>query len=247
MSSLQFAVIGAGALAAIAATASANVTATYLGTGFGKFQSVSYNASTQWDQAGSGPFYSSRAFDHHWTDTSNNTPFTAWCIQLYQGLTVGSTYNFTCVAVENAPTAPPAPGPMGIVPANIMRDLFARWADAGTGTIVPEGTLAASNAKAAAFAILIWEISHENFTGLTETVVKTQMSLTAGALRANVAADVSGWYTTMYNSLGVNGWLTSDLQGLVNSASQDQVRIVPAPGVLALLGLAGLAGARRRR
>ena len=248
MSSPKFAVIGFGVTAAIAASASANVTATYNGTGYGKFQSVSYNASTQWNQAGSGPFYSSRAFDHRWTDTSNNSAFIGWCIQLYQGLNVGSTYSFTCVALENAPTAPPAPGPMGVVPANIMRDAFSRWIDVSTGTIVPEGTLAASNAKAAAFAVLLWEISHENFgVGADENTTKSQMSVSTGALRANLAADVAAWYTTIHGSLGVGGWYNSDLQGLVNSASQDQVRVVPSPGVLALLGLAGLVGSRRRR
>lgn len=246
MSSLQFSLIGAGAAAVLTAGASASVTATYLGTGFGKFQPVSYNSNTQWDQAGSGPYYSTRAFDHHWLDTSDNSEFNAWCIQLYQGLNIGSTYTFDCVEIENAPTAPPAPGPMGMVAGNIMRDLFARWADPGTGTIVPEGTLAESNAKAAAFSILLWEISHENFTGLDEATVKSQMSITKGALRANVSADVQAWYDAMYLSLGAGGWQYSVLQGLVNGASQDQVR-VPAPGVLALLGIAGLAARRRRR
>jgi MYXO-CTERM domain-containing protein len=246
MSSLHVGVLGAGLAVAIAASASANVTATYLGTNYGKFQPVSYNSQTQWDQAGSGPFYSTRAFDHRWLDNDTNEVFNAWCIQLYQGLNIGSTYTFDCVEIENAPTAPPAPGPMGTIAANIMRDLFSRWADPVTGTIVPEGMSSATNAKAAAFAILIWEISHENFTGLDENAVKSQMSLTMGALRVNTSADVQGWYDTMYASLGVGGWQFSTIEGLVNSASQDQVR-VPAPGVLALLGLAGVTARRRRK
>lgn len=237
-------VVGAGIAAAIASAASANVTTTYLGTGYGKFQSVSYNPSTQWDQAGSGPFYSVKAFDHHWQDT-NGAQWTGWCIQLYQGITVGNQYTFNCVALELAPQAPPAPGPMGVLQANLMRDLFSRWIDS-SGTVVPEGTLAETNAKAAAFAIAIWEITHENFTGADLNTIKNQMSLSNGAFRANLSADVAVWYNSIYASLGNGGWQTTFVEGLVNSTAQDQARI-PAPGAFALLGLAGLVGSRRRK
>jgi MYXO-CTERM domain-containing protein len=242
-SSMRF-TVGIGLAAAVSSVAAANVTTTYLGTGYGKFQSVSYNPSTQWDQAGSGPFYSVKAFDHHWQDT-NGSQWIGWCIQLYQGITVGNLYTFNCVALENAPQAPPAPGPMGMLQANLMRDAFSRWI-APTGTIAPEGTLAESNAKAAAFAILLWEISHENFTGADLDTLKAQMSLANGALRANLSADVAIWYNQMYASLGVDGWQTTFVEGLVNSTAQDQAR-VPAPGAFALLGLAGLMGSRRRK
>jgi MYXO-CTERM domain-containing protein len=73
------------------------------------------------------------------------------------------------------------------------------------------------------------------------------MSLTMGALRVNPSADVLGWYNTMYGSLGVGGWCTSDTIGLVNLEAQDQARLVPAPGAMALLALAGVAGRQRRR
>lgn len=245
MTSRMKIIVGAGIAAAIASAASANVTATYLGTGYGKFQSVSYNPSTQWDQAGSGPFYSVKAFDHHWQDTGSGAQFIGWCIQLYQGITVGNSYTFNCVALELAPQAPPAPGPMGVLQANLMRDLFSRWID-NTGTVAAEGTLAATNAKAAAFAIAIWEITHENFTGGDLDTLKTQMSLTNGAFRANLSADVAGWYNTIYASMGSGGWQTTFVEGLVNSTAQDQARI-PAPGAFALLGLAGLVGSRRRK
>lgn len=245
MSLLMKSAVCVGIAAAITSAASANVTATYLGTGYGKFQSVSYNPSTQWDQAGSGPFYSVKAFDHHWQDTSTGGEFIGWCIQLYQGITVGSSYTFNCVALELAPQAPPAPGPMGVLQANLMRDVFSRWIDA-SGTVVPEGTLAATNAKAAAFAILLWEISHENFTGADLDTLKGQMSLSNGAFRANLSADVLGWYNTLYASMGAGGWQTTFVEGLVNSTAQDQARI-PAPGALALLGFAGLIGSRRRK
>ncbi len=246
MSSRMKIIVGAGFAAAVASAASANVTTTYLGTGYGKFQSVSYNPSTQWDQAGSGPFYSVKAFDHHWDDAGPGGEWTGWCIQLYQGITVGNSYTFNCVALELAPQAPPAPGPMGALQANLMRDLFSRWIDTGTGTVAVEGTAAATNAKAAAFAIAIWEITHENFTGGDLDALKTQMSLANGAFRANLSADVAAWYSSIYASLGTGGWQTTFVEGLVNSTAQDQARI-PAPGAFALLGLAGLVGSRRRK
>jgi MYXO-CTERM domain-containing protein len=239
--------IGAGVALAIASAASANLTVTYNGTGYGKFQSVSYNPSTQWNQAGSGPFYSTKAFDHLWTDNNSGQSFVGWCIQLYQGITVGNVYTFNCVAIENAPQAPPAPGPMGALQAGLLRDLFARWIDVGTGTVAVEGSLAQTNSKAAAFAIAVWEITHENFTGADLDTLKTQMSLTAGALRVNATADVLFYYNQMFASLGQGGWQFSDLEGLVNSTAQDQARLIPAPGAIALLGAAGLVGRRRRK
>ncbi|MDZ4754657.1 MAG: hypothetical protein SGJ11_09185 [Phycisphaerae bacterium] len=247
MSSTLQMIMGVGVAAVIASTASASINVDYLGLGYGKSQSVSYNSTVQWNQAGSGPFYSLSAFDHHWVDTDTNQQFIGWCIQLYQGITIGNAYTFDVVALENAPQAPLAPGPMGVLQAGLMRDLFARWADTAPGTIVPEANLANTNSKAAAFALAIWEISHENFTAVDLGTLKSQMSLTLGGLRVNATADVLAYYNAMHASLGVGGWLYADVDGLVNSSAQDQARLVPAPGALALIGLAGLFGARRRK
>ncbi len=245
MPSFSSAVLATGLAAAVAGAASASFSATYLGAGVGRFQKVSYNSTLSWNQSGSDPFYYVRAYDHHWQEDTG-AQYTSWCIQLYQGIVVGDTYSFECVAPENAPQAPPEPGPMGTIKANLMRDLFARWGDVASGSVQPGANPSDTEAKAAAFALLIWEISHENFTGLDANAFKSEMSLATGAFRADATTDVSNWASVMLSSLGTGGWMTSDLQGLISDTAQDQIRLVPAPGVLALLGVAGIVGRRRR-
>jgi hypothetical protein len=50
----------------------------------------------------------------------------------------------------------------------------------------------------------------------------------------------------MVASLGYGGFQTTAIGGLTNDFAQDQLRLVPAPGAIALLGLAGFASRRRR-
>jgi len=232
-------------LAVFAGSASAGViTATYVGQGAGSNQLVAYSPSASWNTTPSGPFYSVKAREHQFTTADGS--YTTWCIQLYQGLGIGMTYNFAEVDAQNAPTAPPSPGPMGSVRAEIAADAFARWTNLD-GSILAGIDATETNNRAAAFAALLWELTHENFTATTREGIVGQMSLSMGALRANLTAGAVAWYNQMYASLGSGGWITSDIIGWVNSTAQDQLVRVPAPGAVALLGLAGLAVGRGRR
>ena len=60
------------------------------------------------------------------------------------------------VAPEALPDPPPLPGPMGAARSLVMQDLFSRWYDDVMGR-------SGSDLKnhAAAFQMVIWEISHE--------------------------------------------------------------------------------------
>ena len=72
------------------------------------------------------------------------------------------------------------------------------------------------------------------------------MSLTTGALRANLTGEAAAIYGDMFASLGVGGWQTVSTEGWLSISAQDQFRIVPGPAALALLVFGGLITRRRR-
>lgn len=233
-------------VAGVCASANAAViTATYSAIGAGSNQSVSYMPGTAWNAVPSGPFYSLKAREHLWATDSGAT--TTWCIQLFQSLSLGSTYAFLEVDAADAPSGLSQPGPMGQTRAEVAADAMFRWTNLD-GSILDGATASETNDRAAAFSVLLWELTHESITAGTREGVLAQMSLTTGAFRANLTAGALAFYNQMYGSLGQGGWFAAEIRGWTNATAQDQlVRLVPTPGALALLGLAGLVSGRRRR
>jgi len=225
------------------ATADAALVATLTGYGAGRYQECGFNSSLAWNSNASVATASIRAFQHELTSASGEQILT-WCTEVYQGLDLGTAYTFNEVAAENAPGGAVAPGPMGAIKAAAVRDLFARWINPVNGNV--NGSMADRDAKSAAFQVVLWEITHENFTASSAAGIVSQMSLTAGAFRANLSGASAGWYAEMVASLGYGGFQTTAIGGLTNDFAQDQLRLVPAPGAIALLGLAGFASRRRR-
>jgi len=166
-----------------------------------------------------------------------------YCVQLLQGLTVNDCYTFEVKAVEDVPNGPGAPGPMGAMKASMMENLYKRyWSTAQAG----------GNTSAAAFAMLVWEISHENFDAGDAVSALSQMSLTTGAFQMQDQAGdgVFDLATSWINEMVTAGTIKSfpNLIGLSNPTKQDHLMVVPvpAPAVLAGLGLLGVARGRRR-
>ncbi len=230
-----------------ASTAEASLTATLSAYSAGRYEQCGFSSALAWDSTASVDLFSIRAFQHTFTETGGPAQgqFQSWCVEVFQGLDLGGTYTFDVVAAEAAPGAAVAPGPMGAVKAAAVRDLFARWINPATGNV--NGAIGDRDAKTSAFQLMLWEISHENFTATTAQGILAQLSLSSGAFRASISGATASWYDSIMQSLGVGGFQSSAIEGLTSATAQDQLRLVPAPGSIALLGLAGLLRTRRRR
>lgn len=222
-------------------SASASITASYVGYGSFQTHGVGYSSDLAWDASSTVTMFNLKLAEHQW-DIGGSTVY-SWCAQVFQGITAGSTYTFDVVALEFAPQAPPSPGPMGVAKATLLRDAMARFLGSDGRVIATVGNHAAGSA---AFCALAWEIIHENVSTTDVEIAKARLSLATGAFRANLTGEAASIYSAMVGSLGVGGYSSVAAEGWNSPTAQDQFRVVPAPGALALLGLAGLAARRRR-
>lgn len=174
---------------------------------------------------------------------------TSFCVQLEENIAVAQTVTFDVVAPADLPDQPPLPGPMSGARSLVMQDLFARWYDDVTGR-------SGSDLKnhAAAFQMVIWEISHEMSADTTSAAtVVGDLDLGTGDMSYDVAQNsgtIYGIAESMLDSLGgPSGDFMNDsrLVGLTNATYQDQLVVVPGPGAIAgLLGVAAIVRRRRR-
>ena len=170
----------------------------------------------------------------------------AFCVQLEENIAGGQTVTFDAVAPEALPDQPPLPGPMGAARSLVMQDLFSRWYDDVMGR-------SGSDLKnhAAAFQMVIWEISHEMSATGDAAGIFSGLDLASGDMLFDPGANsatVYGIANSMLGSLGNGGFSSySRLVGLTNNTYQDQLVVVPGVGSLAaLMGVAAV-GRRRRR
>ena len=156
----------------------------------------------------------------------------SFCVQLEENVSVGQAVSFEVVGPESLPDAPPMPGPMGSVRSALVQDLYSRSYES---MIVMTGS--ALQDQAAAFQMVIWEITHElsaDDTDLASLVADLDLS-SVDAIAQDLIAN-----------LGFNGFRPfSRLRGLTNETYQDQLIVVPGTGALA--GLAGVVLLGRRR
>jgi hypothetical protein len=223
--------------------------------GAGSLQSVAVKAANDWDVAtGQENFYNFRTFEHEWVwnDSSNqSSSYITHCVEIFQGVSVGSDYIFEVVPVEDVPERPNSswPGSMGDERARLMRDLYADWANPSTGGV--NGSAGERDSIASAFQLMIWEITHENFSAVNAEGMIDQISFDLGAIQRQFVGSsqdmVGDYLEQMMESLSDGPLKDADLVGWSESSAQDQSRYVPSPGVLlALAGGIGLAGRRRR-
>ena len=224
------------------ATASAGFTANYVGYGLFESHMVGYSTALSWDSAASVTMFNLKLAEHKWT-LNGETTYT-WCAQLYQGVTAGNNYYFDTVALEQAPQTPPAPGPMGVGRATVLRDAMSRFLQSD-GRVA--SGLGSATAATAALCALSWEIIHENFNTQDAETVRSRIDLSKGAFRTVLSGESAAIFAAMVSNIGNGGYRDVAAEGWTSPTAQDQFRMVPTPGSLAILGLAGIAALRRRR
>ena len=102
-----------------------------------------------------------------------------------------------------------------------------------------------SDAKASAFAMMTWEIMLEGFSFIPGSIF-SEISLDTGAVQfSGVSAEAASWYREMSENIYVAD-SSDNIMALTNPQFQDQVVWVPTPSVLAVAGVWGLLGHRRR-
>ena len=165
-----------------------------------------------------------------------------FCAQLNESITIGSTYDYTVVDLDEAPEAPPGPGPMGPARASLIEDLYARnYSSVMTTTGSEQRNLAA------AFAMVIWEITHQDSSASTASGILADLDLTAGNAQFFSGSSVNALAADMLDGLGggTGAFLGFAVLGATNPDKQDVLIVVPGP--MGLAAFAGLAAIRRRR
>lgn len=165
--------------------------------------------------------------------------YVTFCCDLTQYVTSSPmTYS-----VETPDDMPHSPGysAMGADAAQAIFDIY-KFANGA------QLTGASSNAFATAFQLAIWEIvydfdSQEAGNGLNTGNGAFKVQSLAGGL----ATDINNHLTSLFAAIG-NGGNGSGVYGVASYCAQDQLVVVPlpAPAMLGMAGLGGLAIVRRR-
>jgi hypothetical protein len=109
-----------------------------------------------------------------------------------------------------------------------------------------------TNQQAAAFQLVIWELAFEDAGVLAaaaggpnyNSLVANDDFKVNNSINASVAANFNTFFGWAFNGDTLGG-----LRAMSSQTAQDQLIVIPLPtgGVMALAGLVGIAGVRRRR
>lgn len=220
----------AGALVLSSAAHADLVTVLCTGTGAGRNVNVTHGTTTANVFAGQLRLTLTNS-----TGQNVNGLWTSFCTELSQFIYVnGAAQTYQVLPVSDLPI--PGAG-MGTTRANAVARMFAAAA----------GTQYGTNADlAAAFQIAVWEITMD-FDGTSGSI-----DIGAGTFKGNsLTAAIQSNLTALFAAAGNLTGAQSTVLGIGNSTYQDQLldvsTFIPAPGAVALLGLAGLVGVRRRK
>ena len=182
---------------------------------------LSRNAGDSFQEVGSGTARFTR-IGGDYSGPGANGQFVAYCIELFQSITWGETYDFETRAPENSPV--PGEG-MGAPRAAALAELYGRF-------YVPSF---ATRDEAAAFQIAVWELVHDDGRDLTDGLIQVQ--------------DTGLWYGIAQGWLdfldGQGPRL--ELLGMTHLLKQDHIIVIPSPAAVSLFACAGIIGLSRRR
>jgi hypothetical protein len=190
------------------------------------------NNGQNWYQTNTGEFSFTRT-GGDLIDGFQLLTFNAFCIEPREFVSLGGTYVYTWDALENGATNI---GGMGVVKADLLRELFGRYYTDFTVSLDP--------LHASALQIAIWEVVREDTGSLGVYSGTTQYR----DPQDQAALDLAQSYV---QSLDGSGPRRNDLFALTSDGFQDvvvQADPVPEPVFSALVGvlLIGFALARRR-
>ena len=175
-------------MCAVTAHGELSVTVDYDGEGRGSYQSVQVKSSFDWDDATQSQYYYLNSTEHLWTGLDGESYITH-CIEVYAGIPDGET-TFKVVDIEDAPQDA-WPGEMGDIRATVLESLFAVWVDPNTGGVFDQGSASDSDDLAAAFQLMTWEITHENFEATSAVQMVAQL---IDMRRLSYAIETAGEY-----------------------------------------------------
>jgi hypothetical protein len=216
---------------ALSSVASADLV-TVAGTGVGAGRNVNVTHGTTTGNVFAGQI---RLTLSNSTGFDLNGTWTSFCTELNQHIEVGgAAQTYTVLPVHDLPT--PSAG-MGTTRADAIARMYAAANFAQFGT---------NNDIAAAFQISVWEVSMD-YDGTSGS-----LNTNSGTFKGNSLSDaISGHVATFLSAAANTGGTMSSIIGIGSTTKQDQIldlsNGIPAPGAMALLGLAGIVGTRRRK
>lgn len=174
----------------------------------------------------------------------------AFCIELTQHVSGNTNYfgnNYRVRNLEDAPRPTNSVAPMGSQKADALRELFGRFFFPAFGPAINGPGI--TQDEAAAMQVAIWEIVYETASaagsGTPGAAYGQNWGLSTGNAVFTGRSQVLTLATSFLNALDGTGRKSYDLYAVSSENNQDM--IVPTPGAMALLGVAGVAASRRRR
>ena len=209
MKSLLFA--GLAAATVVSGTATADIavgdtlTVSRLGTTPGRAIRYNYDASRMWDAGPTG----SNLFGLAGINTfavQGGGAFRSFCVEMNEGF-VDDPIVYTVTELADVPEEQGNPG-MTMAQQTLMKDLYARYYEMATN--YPGTPFNQASDNAAAFQLLVWEISHENFTSDTDASIalgEIDLSVGAMAFTDTYSTDVADIAQAMIDDLGKGGFM----------------------------------------
>jgi hypothetical protein len=245
-------VLAAAAVAALAGSASAaTLKAKY--TGLGQ-NSGTYNISLTHNTGTLSSSVKAGALKHQVQGDSQNFAgalLKTFCVDLAQNV-VGQVKTYNIVSVASAPDPDAPTGNVGALRAGYLGSLYYNAIQNGLLDNRGSATDSMTDQQAAAFQLVIWELAFEDSavlaasTGLANfgTLLAGDDFKVSNSINANVAANFNTFFGWAFNGDTLGG-----LRAMSSQTAQDQLIVIPlrTGGAMALAGLVGIAGVRRRR